>query len=171
MIFKYPHLCDVKIYSQMNRHMRKISVKMKTPIIFFVATITCLTLLFMGCDSPAQKVVNAENNVTEANQELSEAKEAYLTDLENYRNEVSNRIEANNKSIEEFNARIAKEKKDTRATYAAKIAELEQKNSDMKLKINEYRAEGKEQWLSFKEGFNKDMDDLSKKLSEMTDKK
>ena len=78
------------------------------------------------------------------------------------------KIDANEKSIAEFKARIAKEKRENRAKYEKKLAGLEQKNSDMKKKLDEYKEDGKEKWTSFKNEFSHDMDELGKALKGFT---
>ena len=49
----------------------------------------------------------------------------YLNEIDNYRKEANDKIDANNKSIAENKARVANEKNDVRAEYKLKIAELE----------------------------------------------
>src|ERR1700688_3983363 len=97
-----------------------------------------------GCETPAQKVERAETNVTEANRELKEAQDEYVLDIENYRKETDTKILANEKSMAEFEARIANEKKEARADYDKKIIALQQKNTDMKKKMDDYKADGKD---------------------------
>ena len=124
-----------------------------------------LAVLFIGamiisCDSPSKKVEKAEADVEAADKALEEANEAYFEDMANFRLQTDERIAANEKVIAEFNERIAKEKLDAKTDYKAKIAELEAKNNDLKKKMADYKAEGKENWEAFKIDFNKDMDAL-----------
>jgi hypothetical protein len=72
------------------------------------------------------------------------------------------------KVIAEFKARITRETKEDLAIYEKKLAELEQKASDMKKKLVEYKEEGKEQWDSFKLKFNNDLEELGKALKNFT---
>ena len=81
--------------------------------------------------------------------------------MDNYKKETAEKIAANEKSIDDFNARIANEKADARANYKKKIVALQQKNTDMKKKLDDYKAEGKDQWEKFKTEFNHDMDKLN----------
>jgi hypothetical protein len=111
--------------------------------------------------SMAQKDVNEANkDVSEANKDLDDANKAYLADIESYRRETAMKIEANDKSVAEFKARVENEKKEAKQNYQRQIADLERKNSDMKKKLDEYKSEGKEKWEKFKTEFNHDMDDL-----------
>ena len=129
------------------------------------------TILIGGCSTPAEKVENAQNDVTEANLDLEKAQKAYEDDIANYRAETDNKILANNKSIAEFNTRIELEKKEAQADYRKKIIELEQKNSDMKKKLDDYKMTGKENWETFKTEFSHDMDELGKAFSGFTTNK
>ena len=125
------------------------------------AGITSVGLMSIGCNTPSQKVETAQDNVVQANKDLEKANQDYLTDMENYKKETAEKIAANEKSIDDFNARIANEKADARANYKKKIVALQQKNTDMKKKLDDYKAEGKDQWEKFKTEFNHDMDKLN----------
>ena len=137
---------------------------MKTSIIT-LAVIT--STLLLSCETKAGKVENAENNVIEANQDLSKANEAYLIEVEAYKKETSEKITANEKSIADFKLRIEQEKKEAKSDYKKKIAALEEKNNDMKKTMDDYKAEGKDKWESFKAEFNHDMEELGKAFSDL----
>jgi hypothetical protein len=123
------------------------------------------------CNTPAQKVANAENNVTEANKELNIANEEYVSDINKNKKITEERVEANQKSMEAFKTRIAHEKKSEKAEYKTKIAELEKENSDMKMQMDEYKADGNEQWEKFKIEFNHNMDKLDNSIKKLTSTK
>lgn len=141
------------------------------PIIGLVAIALILliaAMLLTGCNSPAQNLENAQENVKDANQELSEANEAYMDEIDAYRKESEAKINANEKSIAAFNARIENEKMEVRDEYKKKIAELEQKNTDVKKRLDVYKADGKDNWVNFKLEFSRDMDALGKALKDLT---
>lgn len=123
--------------------------------------------IFTSCNTPAQKVENAQNNVTEANLDLNKANEEYLEDIEKYRKETADKIAANNLSISDFNARIENEKKEAKTDYKKKLAVLENKNNDIKKRMEDYQAEGKEKWELFKAEFNHDMNELGLALKDL----
>jgi hypothetical protein len=155
----------VGILPRMFRHLRFNSIKMKSLKIVSFFVVLGFFLSFISCDNAAQKVVKAEENVVDAEKDLQMAQEEYLLDIKEYRLLSAEKIEANEKSIAEFNARIEKEKKNVSADYKAKIIALEQKNSDMKKKMDDYREEGKDKWEIFKTEFGRDMDDLGESIS------
>lgn len=141
-------------------------MKISNLIITFIS-ITTLAFL-VSCKSPAEKVEKAEEEVTEANQNLEKANEEYLNDVEAYRLQTADKIADNEKNIIEFNARIEAKKKDANADYKKKVAELDKKNNDMKKKMADYKASGKENWENFKTEFNHDMDALGQAFKDLS---
>ena len=137
--------------------------------IYRVAAITfAMGMILTNCSTPTEKVQEAKENVAEANKDLDKAQEEYLTDIDNCRKATDEKIAANDQSIADFKTRIADEKKEAKADYNSKIAALEQKNSDMKKHMDEYKAEGKEKWEKFKTEFNHDMEELGKAFKDLT---
>jgi hypothetical protein len=133
---------------------------MKKSILILASFALITGLILTSCNTSAEKVENAEQNVIEANEDLNNANIEYLADVEKYRKETADKIAANNKSIAEFKARIANEKEDAKVAYNQKIIVLELKNSDLKKKMDVFKAESKEQWETFKVEFSKDMEEL-----------
>jgi DNA anti-recombination protein RmuC len=131
--------------------------------------ISFTSIVILGaCNSPSKKVENAQTNVENANKELDEANVAYLVEVDTYRKEAAEKINANNKSISEFNQRIAKEKNAAKMEYQKKIADLETKNTDLEKKLTDYKDDGKENWEKFKTEFNQQMNDLGEAIKGLT---
>jgi F0F1-type ATP synthase membrane subunit b/b' len=141
---------------------------MKKSILAIVASFFVAGAILTSCNTSAEKVENAQNNVKEANKDLDKANQEYLEDVENYRKETASKISANYQSIVDFNAKIEHETKKVKANYKKKITELEQKNTDMKKKMDDYKIEGKENWEKFKAEFSHDMDELGKAFKDLT---
>jgi len=141
---------------------------MKKSILVFSAFALVAATTLTRCNSPSKKVEEAQNEVNNANKDLAKANEEYLADVERYRKETADKIDANDRSIAAFNSRIKEQKREAAANYKLKIAELEQKNSDMKKHMDEYKAEGKEKWEKFKAEFNHDMEELGKAFNDFT---
>ena len=140
----------------------------KTILVIAVCSFIIKSLFLTGCSSSAQKADKAEQNVIKTNNDLDNANKAYITDIENYRKETAKKIATNNQSITEFKARVNHDKKFARADYNKKIADLEQKNHDMKKRMDDYKANGKENWETFKRELNHDMDELGKSFKDFT---
>ena len=141
---------------------------MKKSILILASATLFSCFVLTSCNTSSEKVENAADAVDDANIALEKANQEYLIDMENYRTTTAERIALNNQSIADFNLRIAKEKKEVKADYQKKIAELEQKNSDMKKRMDDYKADGKEQWETFKTEFSRDMDNLRQAFKDLT---
>ena len=122
----------------------------------------------IGSNAYSQKVKKAQQNVTQAQKDLAKANADYLKEVANYKKESAEKIAANDKSAKEFEARIASEKAEAKADYKAKISALELKNSDMKKRLEDYKADGKDQWEKFKAEFSHDMDELGRAFKDLT---
>lgn len=140
---------------------------MKKSILTLTASVFIAGAILTSCNASAEKAENTENKVAET----IKVNEEYIMDIENYRVATAGKIEANNQNIAEFKARIEQQKKEARADYKKKVAELEQKNTDMKKKMDDYKADGKEKWETFKAEFNLEMDVLSESFKDLTAKK
>ena len=125
------------------------------------------SLILTSCSSPSEKAEQAQKKVAKASDALNAANEEYLADIENCRKETRDKISTNDKIITELKERVADVKGDAKGDYNRSISELEQKNQEMKRKMEEYKADGKEKWELFKIDFNKGMDDIGKSLKDL----
>jgi len=137
----------------------------KTAVLIFI-----VGAILTSCETSAEKVAKAEINLNQANKDLDEAQEEYVADIESYRKETDEKITTNEKSIAEFEARIANEKKEAKDDYNKKITTLQQKDIDMKKRMDDYKADGKENWELFKADFTKGMDEIGESLRDLTSK-
>ena len=120
-----------------------------------------------SCDTPAQKVENAEEDVIRANENLDKASAAYRLEMIEYRAKNAERIAANKKSMAEFQERIAADKSEAKADYLAKIEALDRKNSDMEKKMDDFKTDSESEWGDFKREFSRDMDVLRDSLESL----
>jgi hypothetical protein len=138
----------------------------------FIFTLTTTLLLtgsiFISCNTAAEKVDKAEVKSIKADEDFNIAKEEYLADIENFKKETTAKIDANKQMIADFNVKIEYAKNDAKAYYVEQIAILEQKNIEMKVKLDAYEESGKDNWESFKTEFNKDMNDLGEAFKNFT---
>jgi len=141
---------------------------MKKSLTILGTSVILIGLAWASCKSPAEKVENAQNNVNEANANLDQANSDYQADMKKFKEATADSIRANDKSIVEFKARIAKEKKEARAEYLKKIDALETENTDLKKRMDDFQADSKEKWEAFKASFTSDMHQLGDKLRKMT---
>jgi predicted RNase H-like nuclease (RuvC/YqgF family) len=156
----------------------KKTIRSLTVITFIAGAI--LTVVFIsgavltGCQSSAEKEKNAQdkvqeakNDLGEAQQDLNQAQQEVLYEYQQFKRESEEKIATHNKSIAEFKARIAIKKYENKAEYEKKLVALEQKNSDLKRKLDEYKEFGKDKWETFKTEFSRDMEEIGKSLKDL----
>jgi len=85
-----------------------------------------------------------------------------------FKTESEVKFKNDNENIAVSKARIANEKNKLKTKDEKKLTELQQKNTYLKKKLDDYKIDGKEKWDIFKAGFSQDMDDLSKALTDLT---
>ncbi len=151
---------------------------MKKIISVLAATVCIAGIMFSSCRSAGEKVENAENklqeakkDVVEANRDLFIARQDSITEYQLFKRKYDEKIIAHNKIIADFKARIADEKDENKAAYEKKLAELEQKNTDLKRVLDEYKNEKQNNWEFFKTEFTKDMNKLSEAFNDLVNKK
>jgi predicted small secreted protein len=145
---------------------------MKNTILKITAIAFVAMAMFASCNTPAQKVENAKDNVENAGVDLDKANREYLAEVENFRKEISAKIVTNDQLIAELKAKAANENRELKADYKEVIASLEKKNSDLKKKLDEYKEDGKKNWASFRDEVNQDMKELGRAVKDFfTDNK
>lgn len=138
-------------------------------IIQFIRAISIITIS-TSCITPERKIEKAKKNEIKANRELNESIADNLAEIETYKKFANTKIAENKKNAEEFKLRIQNDKKKAKTKYTKEIEKLEEKNSDLKMKIDNYKAKSKEQWEIFKTEFNHEMNKLKKKYQNLTNK-
>ncbi|MBK5210274.1 MAG: hypothetical protein JJE44_12355 [Flavobacteriaceae bacterium] len=131
-------------------------------------SILLASAIFTSCNTGAEKVDNAKSKAVEADENFNKVNEEYLTDIENFKKETAAKIDANNLMIADFKAKTASAKKEAKAYYEEQIAVLEQKNIEMKAKLDAYEENGKDNWEIFKAEFSRDMNDLGEAFKNFT---
>lgn len=141
---------------------------MKKSMLILAGVVITTGALLVSCNTPAEKVQNAREDVTAAKVALDKAQQEYMEDLTNYRKATAEKIAENEKIAADFRVKIVNEKKDAKAAYEAKLAELEKKNTELKNKIDSYQSSNKDSWQAFKVEFNRDMDELGIAFKNLT---
>lgn len=140
-------------------------MQMKKTIFVHAVSLFIAGTMITSCQQSGNKVEDARENVVEANQEL---KQAISDSVQQFKRESEAKISAYDRNIAELKVKIALEKKEDKALYEKNLAELEQRNKEMKRKLAEYKAEGKDDWNSFRYEFKRDMDELGQSLKDFT---
>jgi len=141
---------------------------MRNTIMVFAVIASMAGMLLTGCGKTTeQKLDKAKEGVGDATQELKDARAEYLAEWENFKRESEAAIEANAKRIDAFKAKMDKATPTVKATYDKQVAVLEQRNRDLKKKLDDYKDEGQGKWEEFKTNFKRDMDDLAKTMTDL----
>lgn len=140
---------------------------MKHIFTFAVAGLMAGTLS-TGCGKTSeQKVENAKENVGDAKQDLQDAQTKYLAEWQTFKRDSELTIEANEKRIDAFKEKMERAGPKAKAKYRKDVAVLEQKNRDLKKKLEDYKDEGQSKWEEFKTNFKHDLDGVGRTMTDL----
>jgi chromosome segregation ATPase len=144
---------------------------MKKNILLLPAMIVLTSISIVGCnnstdDKTTSDVVQKDTIVIEENKKEVTVVVATPEEWNAFKADAEAKIEANEKRIAELKAKINKPGKLLDKMRADRIAALEQRNRDLRLKITAYETE-KTDWQKFKEEFNHDVDELGKAIGDI----
>ncbi len=132
---------------------------MKNSILFLASILLLTVTILSGCQTSATNVENTEDKVQEVKKDLKDSKTVLyqarqdsISDYIQFKKVAEMKIIALEKNIADFEARIAKEKKEVKDDYEKKLLELENKYSDLKKELEDYKDDGQNQWISFTSG-------------------
>ncbi len=80
---------------------------------------------------------------------------------------MKNTIEANEKRIDSFKEKMEEASLKVKAKFSEEMAVLEQKNRDLKKKLEKYKNEGQSKLKEFKTNFTHDMDGIGKTMKDL----
>ncbi|TDE53419.1 hypothetical protein [Flavobacterium sp. GT3P67] len=145
--------------------------------LYTLAITTFMTgTVLIGCQNSSKKEEAAQDNVEDARENLDDAKEE-LTDArkvatqeewETFKASTNATITQNEIRIAEMKASMKKTGKSIDEVYTKKIDDLERKNNEIKAKIQTYKNDTDSDWESFKQEYNRDMDELGEALKNLT---
>jgi len=122
-------------------------------------------------DSSVGMVQDPRDKAKEDREDLVKSREKQALTLhesvQDYKIESLERLGQNLKIIAEFREKIPAAQSELVDKYHAKANELEQKNTDMKTKLDDYKLESKGRWISFKYEYKHDMIALDKALKDL----
>lgn len=151
---------------------------MKKSIFTLAVTALMIGTVLVSCQSSAKKEETAKDNLQKAQEDLDEVqydaamaaqkKAAIAKEWQTLKNNTQATINENEIRIAELKVKMKKTGKDIDSLYAKKIDQLEQKNKDIKTRIETYKEDKNSDWESFKREYNHDMDELGKALKDIT---
>jgi uncharacterized protein YeaO (DUF488 family) len=142
---------------------------MKTTILKMILLASISTAGMTSCTSPEKKVEDATIKVVEAKQELEQAR-ADSAEYAKYKENAEAQLRENDQKIADLKEQMKKEKKEIRMEYYKQLAELDAKNAKLKIRMQEYKDGVKNEWASFKQQFNEEMNEVGKSISAVAQK-
>jgi hypothetical protein len=116
-----------------------------------------------------EKVEIARENVQDAKDTLALAKKAAKeAEFRAFKNSGDSITRINDLQIAELKLKIKKTGKNIDTKYQENIAVLEQKNKDLKIRIDGYKNDVDSDWQSFKREFKHDTDEIGQALKDLT---
>jgi formyltetrahydrofolate synthetase len=115
--------------------------------------------------------VNTTENVKQTIQDAKDARVDTISEWQQFKIDAKAKINANEKRIDEFKADMKTAGKTVKAEYKKEVVRLDKQNNELKVKLNEYKYDGKDKWEKFKIGFNHDMDVVGKSINDFFTKK
>lgn len=148
---------------------------MKKLVFTLAATAFFAGILFTSCNSPSQKIENAEDRVQNSQEavidakiDLTMARQDSISEFQQFKTNYQNQIRTNEKTIAALKTNIADASQENKVAFEKKLTILEERNNELKVKLGEYKEGDKAQWESFKSEFKSDMDDLGKAFTDFT---
>jgi hypothetical protein len=143
---------------------------MKKTIYTFAATLLVAGAILTSCDTAKQNEQDAKEEVKDAKQDLKEAqadvqREATAEEWQAFKADAEVRIANNEKEIAALRLKLKKPGKILDPLYEDRIAVLEQRNRDLRTRINSYEST-RSGWEKFKSEYNHDMEALGTSLKD-----
>ncbi len=115
------------------------------------------------------KLQDAKKSVEEAKQELNQV----LKDsIKKIKKDSEEQIDINGKGTADYKLDFNLERDELKAKYRRMVGKLEQKESDMKMKLNKFKHLGQGKWKTVKRELRNDLDVIEKTLKDfVTDNK
>jgi hypothetical protein len=146
-------------------------------IIFSLAITTFIVgTTLVGCKPTTKEEIESQEKVDIAKQNLKDAKdslavakkEATAEEWQTFKNQTDSVISYNEAQIAELKLKMQKTGKSADAKYQKNIDILEQKNKNLKIKVDTYKNDANSDWQSFKREFNHDMEEIGQAFKDLT---
>ena len=142
---------------------KNTGIRVSISVLFVIAV---MSISILACKSAAQKETAARQNVADANRDLEKTKEKNAADWKVFKSEAEAKILSNDQRIAELKIKANKPGNTYDSVYRNRIEKLQSKNSELKLKINNYDR-SQTDWQTFKSDFNREMDEIGKNLKDI----
>src|SRR6478609_174880 len=113
---------------------------MKKSIVTIAMAASFVGAIVSGCSSSETKVENAKADLKEAKAELNQEQKDSVADYVAFKTASEERIASNETAIQAFKERMKTDKKQIKKADQEMVDKLEQRNIDMRKKMDEYKA-------------------------------
>lgn len=149
---------------------------MKKSILTIAIATFAIGSILTSCKPNTEKEQTAQDSVDNAKVAVSKAEEnldkakrvATAEEWQEFKDSTNIKIEENKAKIAELKLKIKKAGKEIDKAYQKNIDTIEQKNKNLKAKLDSYKNDVNSDWKSFKREFNHDMDELGHSLKDFT---
>ena len=145
-------------------------------IIYSIGFTFFAAVLFTGCQPSNQKADETQADVESVKQELEDVKNdtkqnaadlANATEWKEYKSNSQVTIDNYETRIAQLNEEIKRSGRTIDAVYEERINALEQRNKDLKAKMEAYET-NQSDWITFKTEYDNNIDELGKALKDFT---
>lgn len=147
---------------------------MKTYIIKTILTTSIIGLFMTSCNnSPTAKeedVQEATQDLIDAEADLEQAEYDSISDFNTFKESIQLKLVENQNVIDDLKLKITSKGKVERDIDEVEINKLEKRNTDLRLKIENYEQGPEQKWELFKVDFNNELDNLGQSISDMADR-
>ncbi|UJP64718.1 hypothetical protein [Mongoliitalea daihaiensis] len=143
---------------------------MKNNVVQRLPLFLVIVLLLASCSQSSEKSEQEKERLRLAKINAEVAllikERDFILEFENFKNETQLKVEKNNQFISELKSKIIEEKKSSSSDFAAEIRLFENRNKDLKKRVEAFDNSRRSDWLKFKAEVNQDFEDLGNAISD-----
>ncbi len=142
---------------------------MKKTILTTAALSLLLVTGLISCSESKKEEVkeNIEQTQADMNAKADDMNDEWTKERDEFKADVRARIEKNKQDIAELKAEAKNKKEKARKEYEEEVDRLEKKNDELSARLDNTKDDAKDNWQSFKDEFNHDMDGLGTAIGDL----
>lgn len=134
---------------------------MKKSTMQFLPQVIITVILLSGCGTSSNDMENNRNKTSAADQE-------YQSDVTKCSNEFMDKASGNDTTFDNFETKLEEQNKDSKEANEKILAGIKKRNSDLEGRLEDYKEQGKEYWITFKADINARIDSIDKEYRDLT---
>jgi hypothetical protein len=137
---------------------------MKTRYFKIIAIVIVAGSLLTGFCINGYKYVKDYQDKDKQAHEGQKKESGIYQEWKDFKSNADIQINVNEKRIGELKVKIKASGKNLRVKYDKEVVVLEQRNAELKQKLNDYKYESTDKYNEFRLGFNRDLDKVAKSI-------